>query len=406
MGKDLKGKELGQGYSQRKDGRYCYRFTNRFGERKSLYDSSLTKLRVAVKEEIGKDALMMNSAASTKITLNELVDITFQEFRPNLKQDTKDNYLACYKRLIRNTPLGNTMVAKILPLDIQKTFNEISRTYSKSICTTLRAVLLNAYDVAVMNGITNYNFIRSLKSSIYAKDPKVVHPLSVEQQILFQEYCGISLFGDMLILILNTGLRAGEVFGLRISDVDLEHDVLHVQRQLKYKSTRGLYDNGKKYKFENPKYNSARDIPLNKTAKRMIENQLQLLKLLKANKLQKNNKSYTKIDEFDDLLYLTRTGTGITRAQIAGEMAKIFQAIREAGYSDFPSFGLHILRHTFATRCAELGVPCEKLKEIMGHKSIKVTMDVYVSVIPSNKDTQPLDVLNKLDESSYDILPS
>ena len=137
----------------------------------------------------------------------------------------------------------------------------------------------------------------------------------------------------------------------------------------------------------------------------MIENQLQLLKLLKANKLQKNNKSYTKIDEFDDLLYLTRTGTGITRAQIAGEMTKIFQAIREAGYSDFPSFGLHTLRHTFATRCAELGVPCEKLKEIMGHKSIKVTMDVYVSVIPSNKDPQPLDVLNTLAESSYAILP-
>lgn len=56
-------------------------------------------------------------------------------------------------------------------------------------------------------------------------------------------------------------------------------------------------------------------------------------------------------------------------------------------------FSVHVLRHTFATRCIENGMNPNILKHIMGHKRIQVTMDTYVNVTIKNTETELLDGL-------------
>ena len=67
MGKSLNGKELGQGISQRKDGLYQARFTNRFGKRQTIYSKSITELRAKLRDEQYEDSNELN-VINNKIT--------------------------------------------------------------------------------------------------------------------------------------------------------------------------------------------------------------------------------------------------------------------------------------------------------------------------------------------------
>ena len=69
MGKDLKGKELGKGISQRADGRYIARFTSKTGKRKTLYDFKLNELKRKLREAVYEDEHGLNGNGES-ITLN------------------------------------------------------------------------------------------------------------------------------------------------------------------------------------------------------------------------------------------------------------------------------------------------------------------------------------------------
>lgn len=74
MGKDLKGKEIGKGFSQRPEGTYEGRYVDRFGKRQSLYDKNLKKLKAAVDKAIFEDKNHMN-VVDENITLDVWYEI-------------------------------------------------------------------------------------------------------------------------------------------------------------------------------------------------------------------------------------------------------------------------------------------------------------------------------------------
>jgi integrase len=246
----------------------------------------------------------------------------------------------------------------------------------------MKTIFKNIYDVAVIERIVPYNFVDSLPITS-KKEKKKVLPLTIDEQMVFLEYAKNSFYEYLYILALNTGLRAGELIGLSVNDIDLESRVIHVRRQLVYKNQKGVYrKTGTKYMFIPPKRNSIRDVPLNDEAANAIQNQLIQLNLIKRNKLQTNNQAYRKIPEFDDLLFLSRTGTPLSKSVINTELYRIVKRInKDDNGIEMGQFSMHVLRHTFSTRCYDSAhIDMYQIQKIMGHKNSQTTSNVYVEV--------------------------
>lgn len=87
MGKDLRGRELGKGISQRKDGLYSGRYTDRFGKRQNLYSHNLSELRKNLKEARNADVRMKNM--SQNYTVEEWYNIWMETYKiPNCRINT------------------------------------------------------------------------------------------------------------------------------------------------------------------------------------------------------------------------------------------------------------------------------------------------------------------------------
>ena len=106
MGKDLKGKELGNGISQRANGVYQARFVNRFGKRCSVYGCTLKEVRTNLAQAISKDLEKKNVVTPTT-TLDEWYDIWMRVYKePVIRKNTKRHYEYIYQKLIQPY-LGN-----------------------------------------------------------------------------------------------------------------------------------------------------------------------------------------------------------------------------------------------------------------------------------------------------------
>ncbi len=159
----------------------------------------------------------------------------------------------------------------------------------------------------------------------------------------------------------------GEINALRPKDIDLKNNVVHVR------STISLGINHRPYLKNSTKtYAGCRDIP--------ISNKLRPY-LVKALEQYKPNP--------DNLLFFDhRAGALITTGQVNSFFHRL---CKSAG---LPEMGQHALRHTFATRCIESGIPPVVLKTWLGHKDIHVTLDTYTDVFQKMDN----DALKKFDE--------
>ena len=126
MGKDLKGKELGKGLTQRKNGVYHGRYVDRFGARKSVYGITLKEVKAKLAEAELNEQKMSN-IVDEKITLDEWYEKWMQVYKePVVRLSTKTAYNSIYKRLI-SPVLGNTRLVNITKLMITDLVNNMSK---------------------------------------------------------------------------------------------------------------------------------------------------------------------------------------------------------------------------------------------------------------------------------------
>ena len=188
--------------------------------------------------------------------------------------------------------------------------------------------------------------------------------LTKEQQDLFMEYAKESYLYHFFAVMLQTGMRKGEMQGLKYSDIDKKQNVIHIQRTLKYIEGQGYIEDTPKTRT------STRDIPLTAAVVEHIEAQRKYWNF--------------KIVNMNQYLFCNEEGGPISRERIQAEINQTVKRIREAGH-DFPRITSHVFRHTFATRAIEAGMPPQVLKTILGHSSLAMTMDLYSHVLPDTK---------------------
>jgi integrase len=363
MGKDLKGKELGVGLSQRKDGLYTARFTNRYGRTVQKYFKKISECRRWYAEQKYK-----NEHGEIRAGENMTVDAWFTYWIDNVKADSiKPNTVTMYRnRYVHNIKpcIGNMLISDVKPMHCQNALNQMREKYSRSSIGLARSTMKNLFESAVENDIIRKNPVISSVRYNFGRTPKEVRAFTVEEQKRFMQASKHMEYYNQFAIILQTGLRTGEMTGLRWCDVDFDKMVMHISRNT-------YYDGGSKSWITGTTKSSSgnRDVYLTAEAIRILRNQE-----------RKRNRTKIVNMEFNDLVFVGRDGKPIKNNSYDASIKRI---CKKANIDDI--FSMHALRHTFATRCAEAVMQPKTLQMILGHKDISTTMNLYVHVTEKEK---------------------
>lgn len=380
MGKDLNGKELGKGISQRKDGRYEARVVIN-GKRVTFYNTKLADL----KREFEKEKYRLsrqNVTACPDVTVSEWFDAWFEQYK---KPTLKPSGVEAYKRKFKNTYgslLGDVAIKDLNQFSVQTATSDlINKGYKTKTIRDALAVLKLMLDSSVSNFIIEVNPCLGIIVPSYAEIKEERRVLSTSEQKTFLNLTDNTFYRELYRFMLCTGLRVGELGALQWRDIDFKEGFIIVKHTL-----RCQYQNGTKImELTTPKTkNSYRKIPFFNDTKQLLLDQKE-----KQEELKKQLKDRWR-GEIEDLVFTTSMGSPVTRYVLESDMrqltkdiqlAELYAAMSEGRDTiEFEPVHPHALRHTFATRCFEKGMSAKTVQQIMGHANINMTMS-YTHVL-------------------------
>lgn len=361
MAIDKRGRKLPKGIQQRYDGYESRPMIN--GKRYLVHGKTIAEVQKQVTELKYKleHGLFVEKK---KVTFEEWFNTWIEEYKKGrIKVGTLEAYQKYYNGCIKKR-FGNVYITSIRGEHIQRLYNELVKEgYSISNIKVVSAVLNGCFSQALKNGLIERNPVDAATLPRQA-EKKSRKALTKEQQELFMEYAKESYLYNLFAVMLRTGMRSGEVRGLKYTDIDKKNNIIHVQRTLKYIEHKGFFEDTPKTRT------SKRDIPLTKDILTILEEQRTFWKF--------------NIINLDRYLFCNENGEPLSRERIQGEIDRTIKKIHKAGY-DFDRITSHVFRHTFATRAIEAGMQPQVLKTILGHSSLAMTMDLYSHVMEDVK---------------------
>lgn len=272
-------------------------------------------------------------------------------------------------------------IQKITENDVKDFLYYITK-YSNSVIGKIYGIVNNTFKRAVRKKVISYNFLDDKiefckpKSN---KSDKVVHGFTIEEQKQFL----IAIKDDtsfkyhyQFLLSLYTGMRMGEINALdKDLDIDFTNKLIHIRRTLtKDKKDKTIMGNYTKTK------NGIRDIVMDEQVEHILKEYL-------YKEYQPNSENLLFYNVKKDSYYST------------GQVNMVFKRFcQKYNISKGYDVNQHMLRHTFATRCIEAGMPANVLSKVMGHADIRTTLEIYCDVFDNYEkqhSTRTYDYLNK-----------
>lgn len=346
---------------QRKDGRWCAAITI---DGKRLYLYGKTRKEVAQKL---KDTLAQVDAGLTIKAAKYTLDGYLAEWMGSMRSSVRPRTWEQYDQVIRthiNPYIGKLRLKDLRPDHIQKLYNLKQDQLGAATIRIMHAILHKSLKQALKWGLVSRNSADAVTRPREVRAEMTV--LTAEQAQSLLSYVTGSRYEALYYLALITGLRRGELLGLKWSDLDWVTGVLMVQRQLLWTKTNGLA-------FAEPKTKKGRrPVKLGMSA---------IDKLRKHLALQQTERRFNvKRWQENDLIFPSMIGTPMDPTNLTHFHGELI------GKIGLPKIRFHDLRHTAATLMLQEGIHPKVVQERLGHSTITMTLDQYSHVLPGMQD--------------------
>ena len=390
--KDHKGRKLWNGESQRKDGKYEYKYQDACGKRRTVYSWKLTpsdtvpkgkRNELSLREKEQQIQKEMNSNLvpyGGELTVLELVQRYLAQKR-GVRHNTQANYNFVVN-ILKKEAFGQKRIDKVKTYDAKAwliKLQEDGRGYST--IHSIRGVVRPAFQMAVENDLLLKNPFEFQLNTVVVNDSVTREAISRKQERDFLEFVKndkyFCKYYEGIFILFKTGLRISEFVGLTVRDIDFENNCIIVDHQLQ--RTRNM-----EYVVEATKTSSGtRMVPMTPEVRECFRT------IISHRKKQKKEPMIGGKSRF---LYLDKNGMPM----VALHWEKYFQHICDKYNSIYkvqmPKITPHVCRHTFCSNMAKSGMNPKTLQYIMGHSDIGVTLNTYTHIGYEDAQNEMLEI--------------
>jgi len=378
--KDNKGRNLRSGESQRKDGRYSYKYLDPLGQPHCVYSWRLLRSDVTPKgkrngpslremeEEIQASLDEELLTASVNMTVCELVERYIAQKR-GVRENTETGY-RFIMNILHKERFGALIInrvrlsdAKLWLIKLQKDGRGYSTIHA------IRGVLRPAFQMAVDDDLIRKNPFGFHLNTVVINDSVTRVSITPKQEQAFLDFVRndkhFSRYYDGIFILFKTGLRISEFCGLTLRDVDLVGRRINIDHQLQRSRAMAYY-------IEEPKSTSGKRIlpmtdEVHACFKRILEK-------------RRSPRIEPMVDGYAGFLYLDKNNQPLVALHWQHYFKRICEKYYEAGGAPMPIVTPHVCRHTFCSNMARNGMNPKTLQYLMGHADVTLTLNTYTHV--------------------------
>ena len=378
--RDSKNRVLRNGESQRRDGRYAFKYIDTTGKPQFVYSWKLEKTDKTPQGKRDDLSLREKEKQIMKAIDDEIVprggEMTVLELvkkylmqKTGVRHNTEANYNFVLN-IIKKEDFGKKRIDKVKLSDAKCWLIKLQqdgRGYSS--IHSIRGVLRPAFQMAVDDDLLRKNPFEFELASVIVNDSVTREAITRKQQRdllkFIQEDKHFSRYYDAIYILFHTGLRISEFCGLTVSEIEFGEMRIKVDHQLQRTAQM-------QYVIEEPKTDKGiRYVPMTEAVaacfRRIIAN-------------RKTPKVEPMVEGYAGFLFLDKNDMPMVALHWEKYLEHIIQKYNKIYRIQMPKVTPHVCRHTFCSNMAKSGMNPKTLQYIMGHADISVTLNTYTHV--------------------------
>lgn len=382
--RDHKGRILRTGESQRADLTYQYRYTDSSGTRHYIYNPDLHALREEVKHIQVKLSMGIDYAKGN-ITVLELAKKYIGLKELGVKRNTR----LCYAKVVRcleRSCLAKMKIRDVKMSDVKQWFIDLSNEgLSRSVLKQIRGIMRPAFEMALQEDAVHKNPF-NFTIDFVPDTTQSRNALTREQQLRLLEFARTDPLSErsylFIVILLGTGMRAGELCGLTFDDLGFVHRRIFIRRQLMRHPSGGRY-------VETPKSkHSTRIIPMSDSVYACLRHAISVRGVPDVEPV---------VDGVTGFVFLNTRNDPMISMYVSKSIWQTVDRYNRQHEDQLPHTTAHNLRHSFCTNLIDAGMNPKNVQYLMGHASITVTMNVYAHSSSEKAELDFLRVASTLD---------
>ena len=376
--RDNRGRILHNGEFQMNDGRYRFKYTDRYGKVKVVYSwrldhndrtpegkkktESLREMERKIQADL-LDNVATNGGDLTVLALAEKYISTKTGVRPT----TQAGYVTVINWL-KKDPFGTKRIDTIRISDAKCWLIKLQKEDGKSFSAihSIRGVLRPAFQMAVDDDLIRKNPFGFQMVDVLINDSVTREAISREDERKFLKFVKedehFSKYYEGIYILFKTGMRISEFCGLTLKDIDFKNHTVNINHQLQKRAKIGYYIEETKTAC------GKRVIPLTEDVEECFK------KIVKNRKPPKNEPI---VDDYWGFLYFDKDGSIMYALHWEHYFKHILEKYNSIYRVPLPKITPHVCRHTYCSNMAKSGMNPKALQYLMGHSDIGVTLNTY-----------------------------